>query len=88
MNPLGYYDKSYRLMMLPISSITNVLTPVIHPIFSDIQNDKKRIYRANQKTVKFLAYIGFPFSVLLFFPIQRSDFGNLWTPVAEGYPSI
>ena len=67
MNSLGYYDKSYRLMMLPISSITNVLTPVIHPIFSDIQNDKKRIYRANQKIVKFLAYIGFPFSVLLFF---------------------
>jgi len=81
MNPLGYYDKSYRLMMLPIANITNVLTPIVHPIFSDIQNDKERLFKVNQKIVRFLAYIGFPLSVLLYF-ISREIilivYGNQW----------
>ena len=80
-NPLGYYDKSYRLMMLPVANITNVLTPIIHPIFSDMQDDKKRMYRANQKIVRLFAYIGFPFSVLLFFlskEIILIVFGHQW----------
>ncbi|MES2133724.1 MAG: lipopolysaccharide biosynthesis protein [Bacteroidota bacterium] len=80
-NPLGYYDKSYRLMMLPVANITNVLTPIIHPIFSDMQNDKKRMYKANQKIVRLFAYIGFPFSVLLFFlskEIILIVFGDQW----------
>ncbi|WP_349837597.1 oligosaccharide flippase family protein, partial [Bacteroides fragilis] len=37
MSPLGYYEKSYRLMMLPLQNITQVITPVMHPIFSDYQ---------------------------------------------------
>ena len=40
MSDLGYYEKSYRLMMLPLQNITQVITPVMHPIFSDFQNDK------------------------------------------------
>lgn len=41
MTPLGYYEKSYRLMMLPLQNITYVITPVMHPILSDYQNDMK-----------------------------------------------
>ena len=37
MSDLGYYEKSYRLMMLPLQNITQVITPVMHPIFSDFQ---------------------------------------------------
>lgn len=43
MNPLGYYEKSYRLMMLPLQNITYVITPVMHPILSDYQNDMKNL---------------------------------------------
>lgn len=39
MDSLGYYEKSYRLMMLPIQNITHVVSPVMHPVFSDFQND-------------------------------------------------
>jgi len=28
--PLGYYNKSYSLMMLPVSNLTHVITPVLH----------------------------------------------------------
>ncbi len=35
MTPLGYYEKSYRLMMLPLQNITHVISPVMHPVFSE-----------------------------------------------------
>ena len=37
MNSLGYYEKSYRLMMLPLQNITHVISPVMHPVFSNFQ---------------------------------------------------
>lgn len=41
LSALGYYEKSYRLMMLPLQNITQVITPVMHPIFSDSRMTRK-----------------------------------------------
>jgi PST family polysaccharide transporter len=81
--PLGYYEKSYRLMMMPMQMITHVISPVIHPVFSDYSNDKKRIYVNYLKIVRFLAWVGFPLSVLLFFTAKELIliiFGEQWKP--------
>ena len=81
MSPLGYYEKSYRLMMLPLQNITQVITPVMHPIFSDYQNDTERLASSYEKIVRFLAFIGFPLSILLFFTAKEITliiFGNQW----------
>lgn len=81
MSPLGYYEKSYRLMMLPLQNITQVITPVMHPIFSDYQNDTERLACGYERIVRFLAFIGFPLSVLLFFTAKEITliiFGNQW----------
>lgn len=67
MVPLGYYDKSYRLMSLPLQNITQVITPVIHPILSQERHDKDYLMKANEKLVKFLAIIGFPIAIFLYF---------------------
>lgn len=78
---LGYYEKSYRLMMLPLQTITHVFSPVMHPIFSDYQNDFKKLSDSYLKIVKLLAYIGFPLSVLLFFTSKELVlliFGMQW----------
>lgn len=78
---LGYYEKSYRLMMLPLQTITHVVSPVMHPIFSDLQNDYKKLSDSYLKIVKLLAYISFPLSVLLFFTSRELVlliFGMLW----------
>ncbi|HBN06293.1 MAG TPA: flippase, partial [Bacteroidales bacterium] len=78
---LGYYEKSYRLMMLPLQTITHVVSPVMHPIFSDLQNDYKKLSDSYLKIVKLLAYIGFPLSVLLFFTSKELVlliFGMQW----------
>lgn len=81
MNLLGYYEKSYRLMMLPLQNITHVITPVMHPIFSDYQDDIKFLESNYLKIVRLLAFIGFPLSVFLYFSAQELMliiFGNQW----------
>lgn len=79
--PLGYYDKSYRLMSLPLQNITQVITPVIHPILSQKGKDIDYLNRANIKLVGILALIGFPLSVFLFFSASELIllfFGPQW----------
>ncbi|MCC8187537.1 MAG: lipopolysaccharide biosynthesis protein [Bacteroides sp.] len=83
MSPLGYYEKSYRLMMLPLQNITQVITPVMHPIFSDYQNDLTRLASSYERILRILAYIGIPLSVLLFFTAKEITliiFGHQWMP--------
>ncbi len=83
MAPLGYYEKSYRLMMLPLQNITHVISPVMHPIFSDFQHDLRKLSDSYLKVVKFIAFIGFPLSALLFFTSREITlliFGPQWEP--------
>ena len=83
MSDLGYYEKSYRLMMLPLQNITQVVTPVMHPIFSDFQDDKMKLATSYERIIRFLAFIELPLSVLLFFTAEEVTliiFGNQWLP--------
>lgn len=83
MGTLGYYEKSYRLMMLPLQNITQVITPVMHPVLSDLQDDRASLASSYEKVVKLLAHIGFPLSVFLFFSAQELVvlmFGDQWLP--------
>lgn len=83
MSQLGYYEKSYRLMMLPLQNITQVITPVMHPIFSDYQHNLARLGAAYERIIRLLAFIGVPLSVLLFFTAQELTliiFGSQWLP--------
>jgi teichuronic acid exporter len=78
---LGYYDKSYALMMLPVSNLTNVITPVLHPVLSNYQNDKLYIYKVYKKIIKILALLGFPLGIFLFFAapeLIKIIFGAQW----------
>lgn len=80
---LGYYEKSYRLMMLPLQNITNVVSPVMHPIFSEYQHDFAKLSSSYLKVVRFLAFIGFPLSVFLWFSAHEviiTVFGGQWEP--------
>lgn len=82
LTPLGFYDKSYRLMMMPIMNITHVISPVLLPVLAKFNNDKKRVYEAYLKVLKLLSYIGFPLSVFLFFSSKEIIliiFGSQWT---------
>ncbi len=78
---LGYYDRAYKLMLMPISSLTQVITPVLHPVLAIHQDNPELIYNVYSKIVKFLSLIGFPLSILLFFSakeIVTIMYGNQW----------
>jgi O-antigen/teichoic acid export membrane protein len=81
LSALGYYEKSYRLMMLPLQNITHVVTPAMHPVFSELQNDLRELSGSYLRVVRLLAFIGFPGSVFLWFASNELIiliFGNQW----------
>ena len=81
MYQLGYYEKSYRLMLLPLSNITHVITPVMFPVFSDYQDNKDLMLKHYLKVIKLLCFIGFPLSALLYHTSSELIyiiFGNQW----------
>lgn len=81
MSSLGYYEKSYRLMMLPLQNITHVITPVMHPVFSEFQHDLSRLSVSYGKVVRLLAFLGFPLSFFLYFnarEVMLIVFGDQW----------
>lgn len=80
--PLGLYNRAYSLMSLPISNLTHVFTPVLHPVLSGHVADKALIFKTHLKVVKYLLLIGMPLSVFLF--IARAEiitilYGSQWT---------
>lgn len=83
MKDLGYYDKSYRLMQLPLQNITFVITPVLHPILSSLQDNKEELAEKNIRLTQILSWISFPLGIFLYFcasPIIVIIFGKNWLP--------
>lgn len=78
---LGFYDKAYKLMLYPLQNLTFVITPVLHPILSEHQNDKEIIYSYFIKVIKLLSLIGIYVGVICFFcsnEIIRILYGKGW----------
>lgn len=83
---LAYYDKGYKLMLYPVGYLTNVITPILHPILSDYQNDKKYIYEQYMKVVRLLSIVGMFISLFCFFfsrEIILIIFGDQWKESIE-----
>lgn len=81
MSELGYYEKSYRLMQLPISNISSVMAPTIQPVLSQYQDDKEKLCHYTNSVIRILAYIGCTITPLLFFcsrEIILIVFGSNW----------
>jgi PST family polysaccharide transporter len=88
MADLGQYQKSYALMMMPAQNISDVITPVLHPIFSEFQNN---IHFIKEKYFKFLhivSYISFTLCVFLYFVSSEAIlivYGDNWTPAIRPF---
>lgn len=64
---LGYYQKSYQLIQLPLNNVSSVINPVLQPTLSDLQNDKISLFEKYAKIVRFIAIIACPLSAMLVF---------------------
>ncbi|WP_299153939.1 lipopolysaccharide biosynthesis protein [uncultured Christiangramia sp.] len=72
--PLGYYNKSYSLVTLPINNLTHVISPVLHPVLAKHQDDLSYIHKSYLNIIKILSGIGFPLAVFLFFTAEELIF--------------
>lgn len=85
---LGYYEKSYRLMQMPLNNISSVIYPVLQPIMSGLQNDMKQIATKYAKIVSIIATVSFPIAVYLYFTateIITIMFGEAWLPAIPSF---
>lgn len=88
MSDLGQYQKSYNLMIMPLNNISDVITPVLHPVFSEFQNDISFIKQRYFKLLNMLAYISFSLSVFLYFVSNEAIlivYGDNWIPAIRPF---
>jgi len=83
---LGYYTLAYRLMLYPMQNVTAVITRVMFPVLSKIQQDNYKFRDIYTKLANSIALLTFPLMLGL---IAVSDnfvlivFGSKWEPVAS-----
>jgi O-antigen/teichoic acid export membrane protein len=62
---LGYYNRAYSLMTYPVTLFTSVITPALHPVFSQIQTDIDQIRENYLNVLKAISILSFPLMVFL-----------------------
>lgn len=80
-SPLGIYEKSYRLMQMPLNNVTSVIHPVLQPVMSSFQNDLQEMARKYNKIIAFVATISFPVAVTLYYcgdEVIHIFYGGKW----------
>lgn len=85
---LGYYDKAYRLMLYPVQNFTHIITPILHPILSDYQNDKDIIYKKYMKLNDILSIFGIFCTIFCFWTAREIIvfmFGYNWVDSVESF---
>lgn len=83
--PLGFYERAYKLLMFPLSSINAPISKVIIPILSNIQSDKERVRRIYLRVIGILTLIIVPgMAALIIVPedVVLLLFGEKWLAVA------
>ena len=60
---LGFYQLAYRLSNAPATEITNVVSTVMFPAYSQLQNDKDGLREAFAKTLKMVTFVSFPMAI-------------------------
>ena len=83
LKPLGYYNKSFHLMRMPMDNVSGVLMPVMLPVFSKHQDDKVYILDKYSQILRLFFFIGVPLATTLFFCADELVlflYGDQWGP--------
>ncbi len=78
---LGHYYLAYRIMLYPIQNISNVVSRVMFPVYSAIQNDNKKLQSIYIKIANAISLITFPMMLglmLVSFMFATIFFRNNW----------
>lgn len=78
---LAFYNKSYSLMLYPNNMLASIITPLLHPIFSEYKDNPQKIYENYVTIIKILSLIGAFIGSVCFFcseEIILLMYGNQW----------
>jgi O-antigen/teichoic acid export membrane protein len=81
---LGIYSRAYSLMLLPVTQVIRVISRVMFPALSLIQDDTKRVKRVYLRAMGMIALITFPMMTGLFVvaePFVLAVLGVQWSAV-------
>jgi len=84
LNALGLYQMSYRLSMLSVTEITNIISGVTFSAYSKIQTDIPRLRDAYLKVLQFTTFLTIPVAglTIVFVPdFVRLFMSEKWLPV-------
>lgn len=81
---LGFYQMAYKISNIPATEITHVISKVIFPAYSKMQDDLPRLRESYVRVLQFIAFFSFPIAGLIF--ILAPEFtmiflGNKWMPM-------
>ncbi len=81
---LGFYQMAYQISNMPATEVTHVISQVMFPVYSTLQQNRSRLKDAYLQTLKFTAFISF-FVTGMFFALAP-DFtllflGEKWMPM-------
>jgi O-antigen/teichoic acid export membrane protein len=80
---LGYYSIAYSTANLPVTNITHVVSKVMFPTYSRIQDNMKKLKTAYTKTIEYVSVISIPATLGIFTlapEIVVFVLGNKWDP--------
>ena len=83
---LGFYNRAYTIMLLPMINITSVFQNVLFSTWSKMQDDIEGIKSMYIKVSGIIAFITFPLMILLVIlaePIISIMFGEQWLPMTN-----
>lgn len=80
---VGFYNRADTLQMLPVGSISSIITKVSFPLFSAIQNDNIRLKSAYRRIMQMVIFLVAPTLILMAVlaePLFRLLFTEKWLP--------
>lgn len=83
--PLGFYDMAYRISLVPLSDVSDVISKVTLPVYVKISDEKERLRRAFIRTLFVICFITIPMGIVIFlYPSQIISLllGDKWLPAA------
>lgn len=81
---LGFYQYAYRLADMPATEMSQIVSQVTFPAYSQVQGDTAELQNALLQSTRFVAFLAFPmsFGIALVTPsFVPTVLGDQWTPI-------
>lgn len=80
---MGYYSQASKLEQIPNQTLSQIVSEVSFPVFSELQNDISRLRQGVKKNIQTLVFLNFPMCCLMYVvaaPLIHLLYGPKWDP--------